>query len=63
MPFGLIPRDFSDLINLPMDAIEQHSVELIVKLGQAWIGDHVMNQPVRTNRLTLGCENRLSPVR
>jgi hypothetical protein len=38
---------------LPVDAIEQHSVELIVRLGQAWISDHVLNQPVRTKRGTL----------
>ncbi|MBV8615625.1 MAG: patatin-like phospholipase family protein [Acetobacteraceae bacterium] len=56
VPPGLTPRDFSDLLKLPVDAIEQHSVELIVKLGQAWISDQVLNQPVRTNRQTLGCE-------
>jgi hypothetical protein len=56
VPKGLTPRDFGELVKLPMDAIEQHRVELIVKLGQAWIDDSVMNQPVRTNRETLGCE-------
>jgi uncharacterized protein len=55
-PPGLTPREFSELLKLPVDAIEQHSVELIVRLGQAWISDHVLNQPVRTNRKTLACE-------
>ena len=56
IPAGLTPRDFAELLKLPMDAIEQHRVELIVKFGQAWINNSVLNQPVRTNRETLDCE-------
>jgi hypothetical protein len=56
VPGGLTPRDFAELLKLPMDAIEQHRVELIVRLGQAWIDNTVLNQPVRTNRATLDCE-------
>ncbi len=56
VPPGLTPRDFAELIKLPMDAVEQDRVDLIVKPGQAWIDDFVLNQPVRTNRETLACE-------
>lgn len=56
IPPGLTPRDFAELIQLPMDAVEQDGVDLIVKLGEAWIADGVLNQAVRTNRETLACE-------
>lgn len=56
VPRGLTPRDFKDLLALPMDAVQQDRVELIVRLGQAWLADGVLNQPVRSNRQTLGCE-------
>ena len=56
VPPGLTLRDFADLIKLPIDAVEQHKVELIVKFGEAWLKNDVLNQPVRTNRVTLDCE-------
>jgi hypothetical protein len=56
VPDGLTLNDFSDVQQLPMDAIEQPAVDLIVRLGEAWIGNTVLNQPVRANRETLACE-------
>ena len=56
VPDGLSPRDFQQLQQIPMDAIEQDRVELIVRLGEAWIAGSSPNQPIRVNRDTLACE-------
>lgn len=55
-PPGLNRDQFIQLSNLNMDAIEQSDVDLIVVLGKAWLGNGVLNQPIRANRDTLAVE-------
>lgn len=53
---GQSPEEaFTALANLDMDAVEDGDIELIDALVDAWVGDAVANQPVRTN-LNLECE-------
>jgi hypothetical protein len=43
------PKEFVKLVNMDLAAIEQDQVELINKLGDAWIKDEVNNQGIRHN--------------
>jgi hypothetical protein len=55
VPDGLTETDFYDLTRLEMDAIEQDDVEKIRKLGEAWLSDRVVNQPICHRFDDFGC--------
>jgi hypothetical protein len=46
-PKGLPKEVFDPLAKLDMDAIENSQVELIKRLGDAWIHEGAPNQPIR----------------
>lgn len=48
-------QDFIELIDLEMDATEQHEVTRIQKLGNWWIEDKIVNQPIRIDLSDLSC--------
>jgi patatin-like phospholipase/acyl hydrolase len=41
--------DFQTLANIPMDAVKQDDVNMIVNFCEAWIGGAFVNQPIRMN--------------
>ncbi|HKD48723.1 MAG TPA: patatin-like phospholipase family protein [Rhizomicrobium sp.] len=53
LPAGISDDDFSKLVNLQMDAVEQDQVLLIAKFCDAWLADGVRNQGIRVVRETL----------
>lgn len=55
IPDGLTETDFYDLTRLEMDAVEQDDVEKIRKLGEAWLSDKVVNQPICHRFDDFGC--------
>lgn len=48
-------QDFIKLIDLEMDATEPHEVNQIRKLGNWWIEDKIVNQPIRIDLSDLSC--------
>jgi uncharacterized protein len=49
--------DFKELIRLNLDVIKQHDIDLIMKLGAAWLENRVRNQPIRFRaNEDIGCE-------
>jgi len=56
VPPGLSEGEFTALVGLDMDAIEQKQVLLISKLCDLWLKDNVANQPIRANRDSLAAE-------
>jgi hypothetical protein len=55
-PAGFSSEEFSALANLDMDAVEDAEVNLIRRLGSAWISGDFPNDPVRLNEETMRCE-------
>ena len=55
LPKGLVESEFRDLVKLDMDATAQAEVDLIQKLGDAWIANDVNNQPIRATT-NMACE-------
>jgi hypothetical protein len=55
-PKGISPDEFTALVNLGIDAVEQSDASLIKRFCHAWIEGSVMNQPVRANLETFAVE-------
>jgi hypothetical protein len=55
-PGGMDPNDFSDLVNLGLDAVEQKDVDRIASYADLWLRDAAPNQPIRMNGVTLAKE-------
>jgi uncharacterized protein len=53
LPKGIDGLDFSALVAMDMDAVEQKQVLLIEKFCDAWLADRVRNQGIRVVRETL----------
>jgi len=48
-------KDFLDLLKLELDVLKQAEMEKIVKLGNWWLTDKVVNQSIRYNGKTFQC--------
>lgn len=48
-PDDLSEEEFKTLVKLDMDATDKKDVLLIKKLGELWLEDKVVNQPIRTD--------------
>ncbi len=46
-PRGFAPAEFMALAQLEMDAVSQPDIDLIKRLGEAWIAGDFANQPIR----------------
>ena len=55
-PGDLTEEDFTHLVNLGFDAVEQSDVDAISEYADLWLKNAVLNQPIRMNADTLQCE-------
>lgn len=49
-PSGMNQADFTYLVGLDMDAVEQQQVDAICRYADLWLQDLALNQPIRWNR-------------
>ena len=52
-PGPLTNQQFTDMVNLDVDAIDQDQVDKIAAYTDLWIAGDVPNQPIRENTRTL----------
>lgn len=55
-PGSMNPKDFSNLANLGLDAVEQKDADMIASYAGLWLRDAAPNQPIRMNGDTLAKE-------
>jgi hypothetical protein len=55
-PGSMTTKQFTDLVNLDFDAVEQSQVDAISKYADLWLRDIAHNQPIRMNGETLAAE-------
>jgi hypothetical protein len=55
-PGSMNSKQFSDLANLGLDAVEQKDVDMITSYADWWLEDVAPNQPIRMNGATLAKE-------
>jgi hypothetical protein len=55
-PGGMTTRQFTDMTNLPVDALEQDLVDKIAAYTELWLAGKVPNQPIREDTTTLKIE-------
>ena len=60
-PAGMTIAEFSYLVDLDIDVVEQPQVDAISAFAELWLQDKVSNQPIRMNgdnlQLELGCKS------
>jgi hypothetical protein len=52
----LDPEDLERLTSLPLDAVSNDEIKLVMDLAYAWLAGYVPNQPIRFNEETLEAE-------
>ena len=55
-PGGMTVQQFTDMVNLPVDALEQKLVDKISAYTELWLAGAVPNQPIREDTTTLKLE-------
>jgi hypothetical protein len=55
-PGDLTEEQFTDLVNLGLDAVEQPEVDAISGYAELWLQNVPLNQPIRMHADTLDCE-------
>jgi hypothetical protein len=55
-PGGMTDQQFTDMVNLPVDALEQKLVDKISAYTELWLAGAVPNQPIREDTTTLKLE-------
>jgi len=49
-------QQFTDMVNLPVDALDQDQVDKIAAYAELWLAGGVPNQPIREDTTTLKLE-------
>jgi hypothetical protein len=52
----MTPKQFADIKDLDMDAVEQAQVQAIVDYAGIWLADEPVNQPIRLDGASLAAE-------
>jgi hypothetical protein len=55
-PGGMTVQQFTEMVNLPVDALEQKLVDKISAYTELWLAGKVPNQPIREDTTTLKLE-------